>query len=140
MVRGYDQYMVNETNTASPDKLVLMAYDGMVRFLCAAEEALKKRDYEALNSHIQRVQSILSVLSANLRPEVFPSLCKRLSSLYDWFQLRLVTANINEDSSILIEVRNQIGELRDAWLEAERRCRSDQAVSHSPETVLEEAA
>lgn len=121
---GYGRYLTNEIGTASPERLVVLAYDGMLRFLREAEKAMESSDFETQNEKIQRVQSILSLLAASLRPDVFPDLCKSLSSLYDWFKLRLTKANIDADPAILAEVRNEMSGLRDAWSAAEMRCRS----------------
>ncbi len=137
-VRGYQQYALNEGATAGPEHLVVMAYDGMVRFLREAEDAVRAGDRDRQNSRIQRVQNILSVLAASLDPSVDEGMVRNLSALYDWFYLRLAEANIRDDLEILGEVRTGIEGLRDAWKEAERRSRAER-LAVSP-AALQEAA
>ncbi|BCW99317.1 MAG: flagellar protein FliS [Armatimonadota bacterium] len=137
-VRGYQQYAVNEGATAGPEHLVVMAYDGMVRFLRDAEDAVQSTDHDRQNSSIQRVQNILSVLAASLDPSVDRGIARNLSALYDWYYLRLAEANIKGDLEILREVRAEIEGLRDAWQEAERRSRAER-LALSP-VELQEAA
>jgi flagellar protein FliS len=137
-VRGYQQYAVNEGATAGPEHLVVMAYDGMVRFLRDAEDAVQSRDHDRQNSCIQRVQNILSVLAASLDPSVDEGITRNLSALYDWYYLRLAEANIKDDLEMLQEVRAGIEGLRDAWQEAERRSRAER-LALSP-VELQEAA
>jgi flagellar protein FliS len=137
-VRGYQQYAVNEGATAGPEHLVVMAYDGMVRFLRDAEDAVRNRDHDRQNSCIQRVQNILSVLAASLDPSVDEGITRNLSALYDWYYLRLAEANIKDDLEMLQEVRAGIEGLRDAWQEAERRSRAER-LALSP-VELQEAA
>jgi flagellar protein FliS len=120
-VRGYQQYAMNEGATAGPERLVVMAYDGMVRFLREAEDAMRAGDRDRQNAGIQRVQNIISVLAASLDPSASEGLARNLSALYDWFYLRLAEANIRDDAEMLGEVRSQLEGLRDAWQEAERR-------------------
>lgn len=137
-VRGYQQYAVNEGATAGPEHLVVMAYDGMVRFLRDAEDAVRNRDHDRQNTCIQRVQNILSVLAASLDPSVDEGITRNLSALYDWYYLRLAEANIKDDLEMLQEVRAGIEGLRDAWQEAERRSRAER-LALSP-VELQEAA
>ncbi len=137
-VRGYQQYAMNEGATAGPERLVVMAYDGMVRFLREAEDAVQSRDHDRQNSCIQRVQNILSVLAASLDPSVDEGITRNLSALYDWYYLRLAEANIKDDLEMLAEVRAGIEGLRDAWQEAERRSRAER-LALSP-VELQEAA
>ncbi len=137
-MRGYQQYAVNEGATAGPEHLVVMAYDGMVRFLRDAEDAVRNRDHDRQNTCIQRVQNILSVLAASLDPSVDEGITRNLSALYDWYYLRLAEANIKDDLEMLQEVRAGIEGLRDAWQEAERRSRAER-LALSP-VELQEAA
>lgn len=119
-VRGYEQYALTQGATAGPERLVVLAYDGMIRFLRMAEEAVSRGRYEDQNALIQRVQQILSVLGASLDREVHPQLCNNLSSLYEWFYLQLTEANINSDTQKLVLVRQHLEDLREAWQSAEQ--------------------
>ncbi|MCC6485396.1 MAG: flagellar export chaperone FliS [Armatimonadetes bacterium] len=134
---GYQQYTANDAATASPERLLVRAYDGMVRFLGLAEEAILQHDYNLQNHYIQRTQSILGVLSANLESAHNEALGASLSSLYEWFSLRLIEANLKGDAEAVGDVRLRIADLRDAWSQAAQQMH----LSHSGgEAGIEEAA
>ncbi len=124
-VRGYQTYTANQRTAASPARVLVMAYDTMVRHLRAAEAAMAADDFSAQNSSIQKVQQILSVLQAGLDPSASPDLCRNISALYDWFYLRLTEANIRQDTAILAGVRSEIESLRETWQTAERQSRAE---------------
>lgn len=124
-VRGYKSYAAHQNAAASPARLLVMAYDAMVRHLRAAEAAMADNDFGAQNSSIQKVQQILSLLQAGLDPAADPDLCRNISALYDWFYLRLTEANIKQDTAMLAAVRSEIESFRETWQTAERRSRAE---------------
>lgn len=127
--RGYQQYAANDAGTATPERLVVMAYDGMVRCLKLAEDAMLKKDFERQNHYIQRTQSILGVLSASLNPQYDEALCASLGALYDWFNMRLIEANLNNDAAMVEDVKLRLVDLRESWSQAEQNSRAASAPS-----------
>ncbi len=114
LVNPYGQYRRNQVDTATPEKLLLMVYDGAVRFVRSAREGVANRDFERANREIIRVQDILAELTAALdfgRSDV----SKSLFALYEYMNRRLIEANIRKDEKILEEVESMLGGLREAW-------------------------
>lgn len=113
MVNPYQQYKENAILTASPEELVLMLYNGIVRFIEEAKGAIEKKDYMAANNSIQRAQDIITELMLTL--DMNYDISKNLYSLYDYMLRRLIDANVKKDVAILEEVKGFAIELRDTW-------------------------
>ncbi len=115
-------YRVNAVSTASSENLVVMLYDGAIRFLGMAIRAFEKDDPLDFNltvhTNITKTQAIIRELNRSLDVEKAGELGPSLVSLYDYFDTRLQEANIRKDKSILEEIMERIGELRDAWSES----------------------
>lgn len=109
----YQQYKENAILTASPEELVLMLYNGIIRFIDEAKTALQKKDYVETNAKIQRAQDIITELMLTL--DMNYDISKNLYNLYDYMLRRLIDANMKKDIEILDEVRGFAVELRDTW-------------------------
>lgn len=112
----YAKYREQAINTATPEELTLMLYDGCIKFINISKVAIEEKNIELANSNIQKAQNIISELMVTLNMDVEVS--KNLMALYDYYNRRLVEANIKKDSDILEEVKVFITELRDTWKEA----------------------
>ncbi|HHW56418.1 MAG TPA: flagellar export chaperone FliS [Clostridia bacterium] len=113
MLNPYQQYKENAILTASPEELVLMLYNGIIRFIEEAKKAIEKKDYVAANNSIQRAQDIVTELMITL--DMNYDISKNLYSLYDYMLRRLIDANIKKDVEILEEVREFAVELKETW-------------------------
>ncbi|MGB9808902.1 MAG: flagellar export chaperone FliS [Caldanaerobacter sp.] len=109
----YQQYKENAILTASPEELVLMLYNGIIRFIDEAKTALQNRNYVETNAKIQRAQDIITELMLTL--DMNYDISKNLYNLYDYMLRRLIDANVKKDVKILDEVRGFAIELRDTW-------------------------
>jgi flagellar protein FliS len=122
MINPYQQYKENSILTASPEELVLMLYNGILRFTEEAKIAIGNKNFERANNSIIRAQDIVSELSATLNMEY--DISKNLYSMYDYIMRRLIEANLKKDINILDEVKGLVKDLKEAWSEALNRVRS----------------
>lgn len=108
-----DQYLQAAVATAPPGRLLLMLYDGAINFLSRAVDALEGKDYEEANRLIGRAQDIVAELisALDMKYEVAHSLYQ----LYDYFNRRLIEANVKKDGVPVTEVQGYLRELREAW-------------------------
>jgi flagellar protein FliS len=124
---GYARaYQTQSVLTASPGQLVLMLYDGALKFISFAKEACKMpedepRRFELINTNIQKAQNIIVELQSNLNRDAGGELAQTLDRLYDYYERRLFEANIKKQVEPLEEVERFIKELRDAWAEMLRK-------------------
>jgi len=124
---GSNRYKQNHMNTAQPGDLVVMLYDGIVRFLTNAAKASAEDDPAATGYAITRALDIIAYLQAILRSDVAPELVERLDSAYSAWSTALVRANIDRDPESIREVLSQVQGLRDAWNEANEMVKSGEA-------------
>jgi flagellar protein FliS len=113
---GYNQYKASSINTATPEELTLMLYNGLVKFLMQAQTAIETKNIEKANNSIVRSQAIIKEFQTTL--DMNYEISKGLESLYDYMYRRLVEANLKKDKAIVDEILGYCKELRDAWAQA----------------------
>jgi flagellar protein FliS len=124
---GSDRYKQNRLSTAQPGDLVVMLYDGIVRFLTTGMRACKENDPATTGIAITRALDIIAYLQAILRVDVAPELSDRLDAAYSAWSTNLVKANVDRDGELLADVLEQVQGLRDAWHEANEQVKSGEA-------------
>ena len=118
-MKNFNQYRETQIKTASPGKLLLMLYDGAVRFLNVAIKALNPEDknLEKAHIHIIKVQNIVTELTVTLDLEKGGEIAENLKELYTFLKKHLIKANLEKEPKYLEEVKGLIEQLRDAWRE-----------------------
>jgi flagellar protein FliS len=111
----YSQYKQTEINTANQGKLIVMLYDGAIRFLNTALENLPTKKYDIVNNNIIRAQDIITELMLSLNVEAGGQIAQNLFSLYVYFKKRLIESNIKKEPDGINEVLKHLKELRSAW-------------------------
>lgn len=122
LLNPYQQYQQNAILNASPEQLLLMLYNGAVRFINQACSCLDKKDIPGANNAIIRAQDIIIYLRDIL--DMNYEIAKPLYSLYEYMYRRLVEANIKKDKLILLEILKIIEDLRNTWAEAIKICQN----------------
>src|SRR5438874_5598211 len=108
-------YLRTKVLTATPEQLQLMLYDGAIRFAEQARVALDKKHYDESYGLISRVQKIITELSCTLKHDIYPELCGKLASLYNYAHRKLVEANIDHKVESLDEALNVLRFQRETW-------------------------
>lgn len=111
----YQQYQQQSVMTASPGELVVMLYNGCIRFIKQAMECIESKDLEGAHKAIIRAQDIILEFMTTL--DMKYEISHNLLALYDYLHRRLVEANTKKDVVILEEVLTFVTELRDTWAE-----------------------
>ncbi|NLP18726.1 MAG: flagellar export chaperone FliS [Firmicutes bacterium] len=111
---AYQQYRQTQVETAGPGQLILMLYNGGIRFCKQAQGALEKGQLEVAHRALVRAQQIVDELMAALDLEA-GEVAHNLMRLYEYMNQRLLEANLKKDQETLGEVKAMFTELRDAW-------------------------
>lgn len=115
----WQSYQQVATRTASPGQLVLMLYDGAIRFLERAQTGFTLDDpvesNTTVSNNILRAQDIIRELDCSLNLDAGGELAVKLRGLYDYFDRRLMESNLRKESAGLQEVIHRLVVLRDAW-------------------------
>lgn len=108
---------------ASDHGFVVLACDGALRFLQAADAANLAGNPSAIRPNVENAQRILLELMGALDPSVAPGATAPLEHLYQTLLDRLTDA-MNGDQKAVSETRLALIRLRNAWSEAARSSRS----------------
>ncbi|MCP5497590.1 MAG: flagellar export chaperone FliS [Leptospiraceae bacterium] len=112
---GYNSYKANEISTVNQGKLIVMLYEGSIRFLNLAIENMEPRTYDVVNVNIIKCQDIISELMSSLNMDRGGKMASDLLSIYIYIKRRLLEANINKDKKILQEIKGYLSNLKTAW-------------------------
>jgi len=111
-------YLKSQVMTASPGQLLLMLYDGALRFNNQAIHCYgQQRDREASHA-IERTLKIVWELHGMLNPAHAPDLCARLEQLYVFVEEQLLKALAERNPAPLQDAGQILDDLRGAWREA----------------------
>lgn len=117
---GINPYQTAAVMTASPGQLVVMMYDGVLKFVsiaragCALPESDPQR-LKMLQDGVGRSLAIIDELRSTLDKERGGEYAESLERLYDYYSRRLLKAQISFDDAPLAEVEKLVGTLRDGW-------------------------
>ena len=129
-------YKAQSVQTASPGKLVLMLFDGYLRFTAAALKSFDEPDFskrnEGINNNLIRAQNIVTELQSSLDMSVPGDLPGTLYRLYDYCLNNLQQANLQKDSEPIGHSDKVINELREAWAEMLAQAPEDNQSSPPP--------
>lgn len=112
-----DIYKQNQVNSSSPKELVVMLYEGCIKFLRLAELGIEENRMDLVNTNIIKAQNIIQELRVTLNTDAGGEVSEQLANLYDFFLEELIQANIHKDSEKIIYVREQMADLLEAWKE-----------------------
>ena len=122
----YMKYKKTQIETADQGKLIMMLYDGAIKFVNKALELMankKRNNIEAIHKNIVKAQDIIVELMSSLNMEI--EFSQTLFHIYMYINKRLVDANMKKTDEPLIEVKQYLIELRDAWEKAAKQVDSN---------------
>ena len=91
-------YKESSVLTAPPERLVLMLYDGIHRFLFQAAHAMRSGDVSQMNNRMQRAEAIISELNKTLDMSA-GDIAERLRAIYMFSRRHLTEARLERDPS-----------------------------------------
>jgi flagellar protein FliS len=113
---GQDAYLRDAVLTAPPEQLQLMLYDGAIRFVTQAREAVSAKDIEGSHRLLMRAQTVVLEMLKGLNQEIAPALADQMSRLYNFIYRKLVEANINKDLGALDDALGILRYQRETWV------------------------
>ncbi len=119
LANPWKSYRQIATQTAPPGQLVLMLYEGAIRFLNRSLPGFAIDDPAEANTvvhnNLQRAQEIIRELNLALNMEQGGECAVTLRRLYDYFERRIWESDLNKQRDGVDEVIRHITVLRDAW-------------------------
>ncbi len=126
---GAQAYRQNAINGASPVQLVIMLYDGALRFMDEGKRAMAIKDLETKNFKLQRAQKIVMELISTLDIRNGGEIATNLLSLYTFTINELVEGNMHDKPERIDNAIKTMTELRDSWVELERTSKTNSEVT-----------
>lgn len=117
MQHAYNAYNNNHVQIESPERLIEMLYEGILRFSGQAIKAIQDGDLEKRTYWINRVNAIFTELLNSLDYDSGGEISHYLSGLYLQQMKNLSQANIDNDRQKLDEVVNVTKNLLETWRE-----------------------
>lgn len=113
-VNAYQMYKKTQVATASQGDLLLMLFDGAIRFANQGRQCIVEQDMEQANVKLLRAQDVLTELMISLDLDQ-GEIAENLYQLYNFIYELLVEANIKKDVDLIDQAVRFLTELRDTW-------------------------
>ena len=111
-------YRQQSVLTATPGQLVVMLYDGCLRFLHQAAYAMREGNVREAGVRLSRAEAILDELLSTLNLEEGGVIASRLQGIYVFCSRHLLEARAERDAAAIDQVAELLSELRDAFAQA----------------------
>lgn len=113
--RGADAYRRTEVQSSSPLELVVLLYDGAIRFVLEARQAIAMKDVRARTGAVTRALAIIAELQNTLNLQEGGEIARELDRLYAYMSGRLLDVTAKADDEAAKEVHKLLQTLRDGW-------------------------
>jgi flagellar protein FliS len=113
--RAAQAYRRVESESRSPLELVVMLYDGALRFLGEASAAAARGDLRGRAKGVSRTLAIVAELQSTLDVEKGGAVAHQLDDLYTYITSRLLDVALKNDATAIDEARTLLTPIRDAW-------------------------
>src|SRR5205807_8353146 len=114
-------YKETSVVTASPTKLVVMLYEGAIRFLTRAAKDIRERDLVSKSESINRALAIVQHLRLTLDMEKGENIAQELNSLYAYVISRILDGSTKLDAAAIDEAIKVLSNLLPAWEEIAKK-------------------
>ena len=114
---AHKQYKQVQVKTANNKKLLLMLYQGCIKFLRIAKKSIKEEDMENANEYLKKSQAIIDELRYTLDMDKGGEISNNLYKLYNFMYSELISANINKEIEPIENVEELMMDLLETWKE-----------------------
>ena len=113
-----NQYQNNQVLTASPEQILLMLYDGAIRFTRQAIKGMAEGNMAVAHHGIKKSLAIITEFTNSLNHEIGGEIAENLDALYSFMIRELTLGNLHKDAEKLRVVERLLVDLRGTWGEA----------------------
>ncbi len=114
-MNGISAYQDGSVTTQSKGRLIVLLYEGAIKFMKLAIKEIEAGNQEAKGQYINKAQDIINELNVVLDMDAGGEIATNLRKLYGFMQKRLSEANIKRDPQIIREVIKLMEELNQSW-------------------------
>ena len=106
------QYQTNNITTATPEKLMIMLFDGALQFLQKAKTAIAEKNLQERSTNIESARKIIRELMRSIDLENGNDVSKSLFRLYNKMAMKLIKANVSRNTPMIDEVIEDLVNIR----------------------------
>jgi flagellar protein FliS len=114
-MNGVDSYRNTAVTTQNKGRLIILLYEGAIKFMKLAIKEIEAKNYEAKGRYINRALDIINELNAVLDTDSGGEIAANLRKLYIFMTGRLHQANVKCDPQLIREVITLMEELNHGW-------------------------
>jgi flagellar secretion chaperone FliS len=114
-MRGIHTYQENAVATQTRGRLVVLLYEGAIKYLRLATKELEAGDYAAKGEYINKAVAILNELNSCLDIDAGGEVAQNLRKLYHFMIRHLGEANVRRDPQRILDVIKCLDELNEGW-------------------------
>ncbi len=122
----YQKYKKTSVESASKEKLLLLLYEGAIRYVKKAIMAIESKNIAERGMNVGYAYDVIMELNNTLNHEVGGELAKSLEQLYMFMTDQLIKANIAADKEKLQGVLRVLETLYDGWVQAIEKLKKEQ--------------
>lgn len=120
------KYKQTSVQSASKEKILLMLYEGAIRFVKQALLAIDKKDIADRGINIGRAYDVIIELNNTLNHDVGGEISKNLEQLYMFITDQLTKANATGQKKPLEDVLKILETLYSGWVEAVEKIKREE--------------
>ena len=106
------QYQTSNITTATPEKLMIMLFDGAIQFLQKAKTAIEDKNLQERSTNIESARKIVRELMRTIDLENGNDVSKSLFRLYNKMAMKLIKANVSKNADLVDEVLTDMMNIR----------------------------
>ena len=106
------QYQTSNITTATPEKLMLMLFDGAIQFLQKAKTAIEEKNLLERSTNLESARKIIRELMRTIDLENGNDVSKSLFRLYNKMAMKLIKANVSRNIGLIDEVLVDLTNIR----------------------------
>lgn len=125
-------YKQQQILTATPEQLILMLYNGCIKFMNDAEKHIEEKDIEKAHQSCIKAQDIIYELVSNLNMD-YP-ISEELFLLYEYVGHKIVMANMKKEVQPLEDAKVVLQNVREGWMEAMKIARMEGKTQNNQQT------
>lgn len=118
MSKGYGKYKKASVQSANQEKILLMLYEGAIRFIKQAKVACENNKIKEKGELIGRAYDIVMELATTLDFKVGGEIAVNLEQLYIYVLEELTRANITSNTKHLDNALSVLDKLYSGWVDA----------------------
>lgn len=127
MKNPYQKYKETSVQSASREKLLLLLYEGAIRFMKQAAIAIDNKDIAGRGLNVGRAFDIIIELNNTLNHEAGGEIAKNLEQLYMFVTDQLTKSNVSGDKKPLEDAIRVMETLYEGWIGAIEKVKRDEA-------------